>query len=46
MGLVPTLTIIEAKKVLDAAKYSFDNTKGINEAHLINLARGVKGGLL
>ena len=46
MQLDKELTPLQAKRVLDVAKDTFDHTKGINEAHLINLARGVKADLL
>jgi len=40
------LTKVEAKRVLYWAGKMYDNSKGINEAVLLNLSRGVKSGLL
>jgi len=46
MQLDPELSKKQAKQVLDAMKTTYDHVKGINEAIILNLARGVKGGLL
>ena len=46
MALDAELTPLDAKRVLDATRNTFDASKGINEATLLNLARGVKAGLL
>jgi len=46
MQLDNELTEMQAKAVLEAMKNTYDHVKGINEAIILNLARGVKGGLL
>jgi len=46
MQLDSELSEQQAKQVLDALKNTYDHVKGINEAIILNLARGVKGGIL
>jgi len=40
------LTIKQAKETLMALKNTYDHVKGINEAIILNVIRGVKAGLL
>jgi len=46
MQLDSDLTPHQAKEVLNVMKYTYNHVKGINEAIILNLIRGVKGGLL
>jgi len=46
MQLDNELSILQAKRVLYWTGKLYNNAKGINEASLLNLARGVKSNLL